>query len=71
MGDLSYITRYQKANTTQVNIRLSYKYEADMVDWMSKIESELDMGKATYIKKLIREDMKKRGIKTSDEKKEV
>ncbi len=71
MGDLSYITRYQKANTTQVNIRLSYKYEADMVDWMSKIESELDIGKATYIKRLIREDMKKRGIKTLDEKKEV
>lgn len=71
MTDLSYITRYQKANTTQVNIRLSYKYEADIVDWMSKIESELDMGKATYIKRLIREDMKKRGIKTLDEKKEV
>lgn len=71
MGDLSYITRYQKANTTQVNIRLSYKYEADMVDWMSKIESELDIGKATYIKRLIREDMKRRGIKTLDEKKEV
>ena len=23
MGDLSYITKYQKVNTTQVNIRLS------------------------------------------------
>ena len=69
MGDLSYITKYQKANTTQVNVRLSYKYEADMVEWMNKIESELDMGKATYIKKLIRADMKKRGIKTLDEEK--
>lgn len=69
MGDLSYITKYQKANTTQVNVRLSYKYEADMVEWMDRIESELDMGKATYIKKLIRADMKKRGIKTLDEEK--
>lgn len=69
MADLSYITKYQKANTTQVNVRLSYKYEADMVDWMNRIEPELDMGKATYIKKLIREDMKRRGIKTLDEEK--
>ena len=71
MGDLSYITKYQKVNTTQVNIGLSYKYEPDMIDWLSRIETELDMGKATYIKKLIRADMKKRGIKTLDEKKEV
>ena len=61
-NDITYITKYQKANTTQVNVRLSYKYDADLVDWMNRIEPELDMGKATYIKELIRADMKKRGI---------
>lgn len=61
-NDITYITKYQKVNTTQVNVRLSYKYDADLVDWMNRIESELDTGKATYIKGLIREDMKRRGI---------
>ena len=61
-NDITYITKYQKANTTQVNVRLSFKYDADLVDWMNRIEPELDMGKSTYIKKLIREDMKRRGI---------
>lgn len=61
-NDITYITKYQKANTTQVNIRLSYKYDADLVAWMERIEPELDTGKATYIKQLIRDDMKRRGI---------
>lgn len=65
-NDISYITKYQKANTTQVNVRLSYKYDADIVAWMDKIEPELDTGKATYIKALIRADMKKRGLPVNE-----
>ena len=57
--NISYITRYQKANTTQVNVRLSKKYDADIINWLNSLG---DLGKATYIKKLIREDMERNGF---------
>lgn len=57
---VKYITRYQKENTVQINVRLSKKYDPDLITWMSGIEENLDIGKATYIKKLIREDMARR-----------
>lgn len=49
-----YITKYQKANTIQVNVRLSKKYDADIIAWLDS-----KAAKATYIKQLIREDMKR------------
>jgi len=52
-NNVKYITKYQKANTTQVNVRLSKKYDADIIDWLDSKEA-----KATYIKQLIREDMR-------------
>ena len=53
-NNIKYIAKYQKANTTQVNIRLSKKYDADVLD---KLNSLVDEGKSTYIKKLIRDDI--------------
>lgn len=64
--EVKYITRYQKENTTQVNIRFNYKFDMPMINWMNSIEKELDIGKATYLKNLIKEDMKKRGIKLDE-----
>ena len=53
-NNIKYIAKYQKANTTQVNIRLSKKYDADIIEWLNM---HGDTGKATYIKQLIRDDM--------------
>lgn len=55
-NDIKYITKYQKANTKQINIRLSKKYDADIIEWLDLLGE--DFGKATYIKQLIRDDMK-------------
>jgi len=54
-NNIDYITRYQKENTIQVNLRLSKKYDADVIEWLNALE---DKGKATYLKELVREDMK-------------
>ncbi len=62
--NISYITRYQKANTTQVNVRLSKKYDADIINWLNSLG---DLGKATYIKKLIREDMERNGFTQAED----
>lgn len=53
-NNIKYIAKYQKANTTQVNIRLSKKYDKDIIEWLDMLG---DIGKATYIKQLIRDDM--------------
>ena len=55
-NNTKYITKYQKANTKQVNVRLSKKYDADIIEWLDLLGE--DFGKATYIKQLIRDDMK-------------
>ena len=55
-NNIKYIQQYQKDNTVQVNVRLSKKYDADILGWLSRLDG---VGKATYIKKLIREDMAK------------
>ena len=55
-NDIKYITKYQKANTKQINIRLNKKYDADIIEWLDLLGE--DFGKATYIKQLIRDDMK-------------
>lgn len=59
-NNIKYIAKYQKENTTQVNIRLSKKYDIDVIDMLDSLEDE---GKSTYIKKLIREDIKRTGAK--------
>ncbi len=59
-NNTKYITEYQKENTTQVNFRLSKKYDMDIIDWLSDKEA-----KATYIKQLIREDMRLCGYKAN------
>lgn len=53
-NNIKYIAEYQKANTIQVNIRLSKKYDADVIE---KLKSLDNTGKSTYIKRLIREDI--------------
>lgn len=58
-NEVTYITKYQRENTTQVNVRLSKKYDADIIEWFESME---DVGKATYIKELIREDMRRKHL---------
>ena len=55
-NNIKYIAKYQKANTTQVNIRLSKKYDADVIEKLNSLGND---GKSTYIKRLIREDIAK------------
>ena len=64
-NNIKYITEYQKANTTQVNVRLSKKYDNDIIEHLKLLE---DTGKATYIKELIRKDIKRQAIKQNREK---
>ena len=56
-NNVKYIEKYQKENTIQINLRLSKKYDADIIEWLNILGDMENMGKATYIKKLIREDM--------------
>ena len=53
-NNMKYIIKYQKENTVQINLRLSKKYDADIIKWLNALQTK---GKATYIKELIREDM--------------
>ena len=53
-NNVKYIEKYQKENTIQINLRLSKKYDADIIEWLNALETK---GKATYFKELIREDM--------------
>ena len=53
-NNIQYIAKYQKEYTTQVNIRLSKKYDADVIEKLNNLAND---GKATYIKRLIREDI--------------
>ena len=52
---LSYIRDYNKANSKKITFLLSKKSEADIIEWLE------GKRKATYIKQLIREDMKRNG----------
>lgn len=54
-NDLAYITKYNRENTVSVNIRMSIKTDADILQRLDA----LDEPKAAYIKRLIREDMRK------------
>ncbi len=53
-NNVKYIEKYQKENTIQINLRLSKKYDADIIEWLNALETK---GKATYLKELIRADM--------------
>lgn len=53
-NNINYIAKYQKANTIQVNVRLSKKYDADIIEKLNSLDNT---GKSTYIKRLIREDI--------------
>lgn len=44
-NNVKYIEKYQKENTIQVNLRLSKKYDADIIEWLNALETK---GKATY-----------------------
>ena len=55
-NNIKYIAKYQKENTIQVNIRLSKKYDADVIGKLTSLDNT---GKSTYIKRLIREDIAK------------
>ena len=53
-NNIKYIMKYQKESTVQINLRLSKKYDADIIEWLNALG---DVGKATYLKELIRADM--------------
>ncbi|MBR6488424.1 MAG: hypothetical protein IKT20_05900 [Clostridiales bacterium] len=53
-NNIKYIAKYQKENTLQINIRLSKKYDADVIEKLNSLDNT---GKSTYIKRLIREDI--------------
>ena len=50
---LEYIKGYNKENSKKITFLLSKKSEADIIQWLD------GKRKATYIKQLIKEDMKK------------
>lgn len=50
---LNYIREYNKKNSKKITFLLSNNSEADIIQWLD------GKRKATYIKQLIREDMKK------------
>ena len=49
--------RYDLANTERVQLKLSKKYDRDILDWLAAQPKETG-GKQGYIKRLIRADMK-------------
>lgn len=53
-NNVKYIMKYQKANTRQINVRLSKKYDSDIIGVLDALE---DKGKATYLKELVRADI--------------
>lgn len=57
-NSLKYIAKYQKENTLQINVRLNKKHDKDILDKLNSLEDE---GKATYVKRLIRADIKENG----------
>lgn len=61
--NITYVTKYQKENTIQINVRLSKKYDADIIE---RLNSLGELGKSTYIKQLIRDDMAAKGLIISD-----
>lgn len=62
--NITYVTKYQKENTIQINVRLSKKYDADIIE---RLNSLGDLGKSTYIKQLIRDDMAAKGLSIPDD----
>ena len=56
MGKYDAQDRYDKENTIRMTIKLNKKTEADIIEQLASVER-----KQTYIKDLIRADMKKSG----------
>ena len=52
--------KYRKANTTPLSITLNNGTDADIIAHLAS-EGVLDEGKAAYVRRLIREDMKRKG----------
>lgn len=52
-------TRYNKKNSQTLNVRLNNKTDADIIEAIS-----LHQSKSSYIKSLIREDLKKKAMRT-------
>lgn len=49
-----YVKKYDKANTTHIHLKLNLKTDKDILERLDQVES-----KQGYIKRLIREDIKK------------
>lgn len=67
-NNIKYIAKYQKENTIQVNIRLSKKYDTNVI---AKLNSLDNMGKSTYIKRLILADIERSNGEGLTEESEV
>jgi len=53
-AQLRAIKKYDAANTKQFHLKLNLKTDKDIIEWLEKQEAI-----QSYIKRLIREDMKK------------
>ena len=51
--------KYDRENTTRVNLKLNNKTDADIIELLKRKKDE--EGIQGYLKRLIREDMKKTG----------
>lgn len=49
--------KYDKANARYMTLKLNMKTEADLIEWLNSIDN-----RQGYIKRLIREDMKKASV---------
>ena len=51
--------QYDRENTRRINLKLNNSTDRDLIRWLEA--KKQDEGIQTYIKRLIREDMKKAG----------
>lgn len=60
-GDSKYgaQSRYDEYNTTQVKLKLNYKTDADVIQWVNAHKASLDSSVQGAIKALIRADIAK------------
>lgn len=58
MGKYDAQDRYDKENTIRITIKLNKKTEADIIEQLASVDR-----KQTYIKELIREDIKREDAK--------
>lgn len=57
MANMEYLNKYEKENIRQIRLKINRKTEPELIEWIEKQENIQG-----YIKRLIREDMKKEKV---------